>query len=197
MVAINPSANTKLSGLYVSGGRFCTQCEAEGFRRITFWPDRPDVMAEFVVRLDADLATCPVLLSNGNPVAAGMLDDTRHFAEWHDPWAKPAYLFALVAGQLDSIEDRFVCKDGRKVDLTIYVDPGAGPRALYAMDALKRAMQWDEDVFGLSYDLDVFNIVAVADFNFGAMENKGLNIFNSALLLADADTATDTDFEMI
>ena len=196
-VAINPAANTRLSGLYMSGGRFCTQCEAEGFRRITYWPDRPDVMSTYFVRLEADEAAFPVLLANGNPTAAGSLGNGRHFAEWDDPWRKPSYLFALVAGALDVISDTFTRADGAPVDLNIYVDPGNGPRALYAMDALKRAMAWDETAFGRLYDLDVFNIVAVTDFNFGAMENKGLNIFNAALLLADAQTATDHDFEMI
>jgi aminopeptidase N len=196
-VAINPEANTRLSGLYMSGGRFCTQCEAEGFRRITYWPDRPDVMSVYFVRLEADEAAFPTLLANGNPTAAGSLPNGRHFAEWDDPWRKPSYLFALVAGRLDVISDTFTRADGRPVDLNIYVDPGNGSRATYAMDALKRSMAWDESAFGRLYDLDVFNIVAVQDFNFGAMENKGLNIFNSALLLADADTATDLDFELI
>ena len=195
-VAIAPQANTRLSGLYMSGGRFCTQCEAEGFRRITFWPDRPDVMSRFHMRIEAD-AAYETLLGNGNPGAAGPLPDGRHFAEWDDPWPKPSYLFALVAGRLEVIRDTFMRRTGRPVDLAIYVDPGNGGRALYAMDALKRSMKWDEERFGRVYDLDVFNIVAVTDFNFGAMENKGLNIFNAALLLADAQTATDLDFELI
>jgi aminopeptidase N len=196
-VAINPTANTALSGLYMSGGRFCTQCEAEGFRRITYWPDRPDVMSRFHVRIEADQSVYPTLLSNGNRVAIGNFDDGRHWAAWDDPHAKPSYLFALVAGGFDQIEDSFTTMSGRVVALTIYVDPGDSGRAFYAMDALKRSMKWDEDVFGREYDLDVFNIVAVSDFNFGAMENKGLNIFNSALLLADETTATDADYEAI
>lgn len=196
-VAINPAANTALSGLYMSAGRFCTQCEAEGFRHITFWPDRPDVMSRFHVRVEAPEAEFPTLLSNGNRVAIGQYDDGRHWAAWDDPHLKPSYLFALVAGGFDTLEDHFVTRSGREVDLCIYVDKGAASRAIYAMDALKRSMKWDEEVFGREYDLDIFNIVAVADFNFGAMENKGLNIFNSALLLADETTATDADFEAI
>lgn len=196
-VAINPAANTALSGLYMSSGRFCTQCEAEGFRHITFWPDRPDVMSRFHVRVEAPEADFPTLLSNGNRVAIGQYDDGRHWAAWDDPHLKPSYLFALVAGGFDTLEDQFVTRSGREVDLCIYVDKGAASRAIYAMDALKRSMKWDEEVFGREYDLDIFNIVAVADFNFGAMENKGLNIFNSALLLADETTATDADFEAI
>jgi aminopeptidase N len=196
-VAINPAANTALSGLYMSAGRFCTQCEAEGFRHITFWPDRPDVMSRFHVRIEAPEEDFPTLLSNGNCVAIGTFEDGRHWASWDDPHPKPSYLFALVAGGFDTLADTFTTKSGREVSLCIYVDPGASARASYAMDALKRAMAWDEEVFGREYDLDVFNIVAVADFNFGAMENKGLNIFNSALLLADETTATDTDYEAI
>lgn len=196
-VAINPAANTALSGLYMSAGRFCTQCEAEGFRHITFWPDRPDVMSRFHVRVEAPEAEFPSLLSNGNRVAIGRYDDGRHWASWDDPHPKPSYLFALVAGCFDTLEDQFVTRSGRNVELCIYVDKGAASRAIYAMDALKRSMKWDEDVFGREYDLDVFNIVAVSDFNFGAMENKGLNIFNSALLLADETTATDADYEAI
>jgi len=196
-VAIDPAANTALSGLYMSAGRFCTQCEAEGFRHITFWPDRPDVMSRFHVRVEAPEAEFPSLLSNGNRVAIGQYDDGRHWASWDDPHLKPSYLFALVAGGFDTLEDQFVTRSGRQVDLCIYVDKGAASRAIYAMDALKRSMTWDEEVFGREYDLDVFNIVAVSDFNFGAMENKGLNIFNSALLLADETTATDADYEAI
>ena len=196
-VVIDPAANTALSGLYMSAGRFCTQCEAEGFRHITFWPDRPDVMSRFHVRVEAPEADFPSLLSNGNRVAIGRYEDGRHWAAWDDPHLKPSYLFALVAGGFDTLEDQFVTCSGRQVDLCIYVDKGAASRAIYAMDALKRAMTWDEEVFGREYDLDVFNIVAVSDFNFGAMENKGLNIFNSALLLADEATATDADFEAI
>ena len=197
VVFISPEKNTELSGLYMSGGRFCSQCEAEGFRRITFWPDRPDVMSVFSVRLEADKAFAPILLSNGNPGKTGALDDERHFAEWHDPHPKPSYLFALCGGDYDVLEDTFTTMSGNSVSLKIFVDKGSAPRATYAMDSLKRSMKWDEEVFGREYDLDVFNIVAVRDFNFGAMENKGLNIFNSAYVLADADTATDRDFEAI
>ncbi len=194
---IKPAANTALEGLYMSGGRFCTQCEAEGFRAITFALDRPDVLARYAVRIEADKATYPTLLSNGNLTESGEMEGGRHFAVWLDPHPKPSYLFALVAGHFDAITDSFVTKSGRAVTLGIHVDPGDGERARYAMDALKRAMKWDEDVFGREYDLDLFNIVAVRDFNFGAMENKGLNIFNSSLILADAETATDSDFEAI
>lgn len=188
-VEIDPSANTALEGLYMSGGMYCTQCEAEGFRRITFYPDRPDVMAPFRVRIESDM---PVLLSNGNPVARG-----EGWAEWDDPWPKPSYLFALVAGELVAVRDSFTTRSGRKVDLAIWVRAGDEDRCAYAMDSLKRAMKWDEDVYGREYDLDVFNIVAVDDFNMGAMENKGLNIFNSKLVLASPETATDADFERI
>jgi len=194
---INPAANTHLEGLYMSGGRFCTQCEAEGFRAITFALDRPDVLARYAVRIEADKDAHPTLLSNGNLTERGDMEGGRHYAVWVDPHPKPSYLFALVAGAFDSIHDEFVTRSGRKVALGIYVDPGDAGRARYAMDALKRAMKWDEDVFQREYDLDVFNIVAVRDFNFGAMENKGLNIFNSSLILADAETATDADFEAI
>jgi aminopeptidase N len=194
---INPAANTHLEGLYMSAGRFCTQCEAEGFRAITFALDRPDVLARYAVRIEADKAAYPTLLSNGNLTDRGNMGDGRHYAVWVDPYPKPSYLFALVAGKFDSIHDQFVTKSGRQVDLGIFVDTGDGERARYAMDALKRAMKWDEDAFQREYDLDVFNIVAVRDFNFGAMENKGLNIFNSSLILADAETATDADFEAI
>ncbi|KAF0176345.1 MAG: aminopeptidase N [Caulobacteraceae bacterium] len=194
---INPAANTALEGLYVSGGRFCTQCEAEGFRKITYALDRPDAMARYTVRIEADKARYPTLLSNGDPVESGDLAGGRHFAVWRDPHPKPAYLFALVAGAFDSIHDAFTTMSGKKVDLGVYVDDGEAPRARYAMDALKRSMAWDEKVFQREYDLAVFNIVAVRDFNFGAMENKGLNIFNAAYVLADAATATDADFEAI
>ncbi len=193
---INPGANTSLEGLYMSAGRFCTQCEAEGFRAITFALDRPDVLARYAVRIEAD-KSYPTLLSNGNLTESGEMENGRHYAVWVDPFPKPSYLFALVAGRFDAIDDRFVTMSGREVALAIHVDPGDRERARYAMDALKRAMQWDEQAFQREYDLDVFNIVAVRDFNFGAMENKGLNIFNSALILADADTATDADFEAI
>ncbi len=193
----NPSANSVLMGLYVSGGRFCTQCEAEGFRRITYFPDRPDVMSVFTVRLEADIATYPYLLANGNKIEEGAAAAGRHFAVWHDPFRKPAYLFALVAGEFDMLEDSFTTVSGRHIPLEIFVDPGNAPQAEYAMDALKRSMKWDEEAFGREYDLDRFMIVAVRDFNFGAMENKGLNIFNSALLLADAESATDFNFQRI
>jgi aminopeptidase N len=195
-VEIDPENNKALSGLYMSGGRFCTQCEAEGFRTITFWPDRPDVLSRFTVRIEAD-RRFQHLLSNGNLIDSGPLSGGRHFAVWNDPFPKPSYLFALVAGELDVLEDTLVTMSGRTVQLKIYVDPGMAPRAAYAMDALKRSMKWDEEAFGREYDLDLFMIVAVRDFNFGAMENKGLNIFNSSLLLADPATATDVDFERI
>ncbi len=196
-VAINPLKNTALSGLYVSSGRFCTQCEAEGFRRITFWPDRPDVMSHFFVRLQANKEEYPTLLSNGNLVSYGDFGDGRHFAEWDDPWAKPSYLFALVAGSFDKISDNFTTMNGNEVELNIYVEQGDSGRAKYAMDSLKRSMKWDEENYLREYDLDIFNIVAVRDFNAGAMENKGLNIFNSSLLLADEETATDLDYARI
>ncbi len=196
-VEIDPQANTALEGLYMSGGRFCTQCEAEGFRKITFFPDRPDVLARYTVRLEADARAYPRLLSNGNLVERGELDGDRHFAVWNDPFPKPCYLFAAVAGELDELTDSFVTMSGREVRLSIYVDPGQSARAAYAMDALKRSMRFDETAFGREYDLDLFMIVAVRDFNFGAMENKGLNIFNSSLLLADPQTATDADYERI
>ncbi|WBQ13128.1 aminopeptidase N [Hyphomonadaceae bacterium BL14] len=191
---IDPSANTELTGLYLSGGRFCTQCEAEGFRRITYFLDRPDCLSRYTVRVTADKAGFPTLLSNGDRVEAGDLENGRHYAVFEDPFLKPCYLFALVAGRYDSIEDRFVTRSGKAVYLAIHVDPGQAGRAWFAMDSLKRSMAWDEAVFEREYDLSEFHIVAVRDFNFGAMENKGLNIFNSSLLLADPDTATDADF---
>jgi len=193
----DPKANSTLMGLYVSGGRFCTQCEAEGFRRITYFLDRPDAMSVFTVRIEADIETYPHLLANGNKIEEGATGAGRHFAVWNDPFRKPAYLFALVAGQFDILEDSFTTMSGRHIPLEIYVDPGNADKAEYAMDALKRSMKWDEEAFGREYDLDLFMIVAVRDFNFGAMENKGLNIFNSALLLADAESATDMNFERI
>jgi aminopeptidase N len=195
-VEINPSANKALMGLYMSGGRFCTQCEAEGFRTITYFPDRPDVLSRYSVRIEADRKFTH-LLSNGNLIDSGALADNRFFAEWEDPFPKPCYLFALVAGHLDVLADRFITMSGREVALRVFVDPGQASRAAYALDSLKRAMKWDEDAFGREYDLDLFMIVAVRDFNFGAMENKGLNIFNSSLLLADPQTATDLDYERI
>jgi aminopeptidase N len=196
-VEIDPAANTALEGVYISGGRFCTQCEAEGFRKITWFPDRPDVLARYTVRIEADKAAYPRLLANGNLTEAGDLAGGRHFAVWTDPFPKPCYLFALVAGELEELADSFVTMTGRTVALRIYVDPGQSARATYAMDALKRAMRFDETAFGREYDLDLFMIVAVRDFNFGAMENKGLNIFNSSLLLADPETATDDDYARI
>jgi len=195
-VEIDPSSNKALMGLYMSGGRFCTQCEAEGFRTITYFPDRPDVLSRYSVRIEAD-RKFPHLLSNGNLVGGGALDGDRFFAEWEDPFPKPAYLFALVAGDLDVLADKFITMSGREVALRVFVDPGQAARAAYALDSLKRAMKWDEEAFGREYDLDLFMIVAVRDFNFGAMENKGLNIFNSSLLLADPQTATDLDYERI
>jgi len=195
-VEIDPSSNTALMGLYISGGRFCTQCEAEGFRRITWFLDRPDVLARYTVRMEAD-RKFERLLANGNRVESGDLAGGRHYAVWNDPFPKPCYLFALVAGELDELADSFVTMSGRTVDLRVYVDTGMTGRAEYAMDSLKRAMKWDEEAFGREYDLDLFMIVAVRDFNFGAMENKGLNIFNAALLLADPQTATDLDYERI
>ncbi|MBI3435013.1 MAG: aminopeptidase N [Proteobacteria bacterium] len=195
---IDAAANTQLMGLYRSRAIYCTQCEAEGFRRITYYPDRPDVMATFTTRIEAQKAEAPILLSNGNLAAAGDIAATgRHFAVWHDPFPKPAYLFALVGGQLACIADTFTTMSGRAIALRIYVEPGKGDRCAYAMDALKRAMRWDEQAFGREYDLDIFMIVAVSDFNMGAMENKGLNIFNDKYVLATPDTATDQDFASI
>jgi aminopeptidase N len=196
-VEIDPEGNRALEGLYMSAGRFCSQCEAEGFRKITWFADRPDVLSRFTVRIEADKAAFPRLLSNGNLTETGDLDDGRHFAVWNDPFPKPCYLFALVAGELDELADSFVTMSGRTVALRIFVDTGMAARAAYAMDALKRSMKWDEEAFGREYDLDLFMIVAVRDFNFGAMENKGLNIFNASLLLADPETATDFDYERI
>ena len=194
---IRPQDNASLEGLYQSGGNFCTQCEAEGFRKITYFLDRPDVMAVFSTTLIAEKARYPVLLSNGNRVAAGELDDGRHWATWRDPFPKPCYLFALVAGRLSAIEDTFVTRSGRKVDLRIYVEPHHLDQCGHAMDSLKRAMAWDEERFGLEYDLDLYQIVAVGDFNMGAMENKGLNIFNTKYVLAKPETATDADYQGI
>ncbi|KUF11477.1 aminopeptidase N [Pseudoponticoccus marisrubri] len=188
-VEIAPEANTALEGLYMSNGMYCTQCEAEGFRKITYYPDRPDVMAIFTVRIESDL---PVLLSNGNPGDRG-----AGFAEWHDPWRKPAYLFALVAGDLVAHPDRFRTRSGKDVDLNIWVRPGDEGKCAFGMEALKKSMRWDEEEYGREYDLDVFNIVAVDDFNMGAMENKGLNIFNSSCVLASPETSTDGNFERI
>ncbi|OSP55511.1 aminopeptidase N [Pseudoruegeria sp. SK021] len=188
-VEISPQTNTALEGLYMSNGMYCTQCEAEGFRKITYYPDRPDVMAPFTVRIEGAL---PVLLSNGNPGASG-----PGWAEWHDPWAKPAYLFALVAGELIAHPGKFTTRSGKAVDLNIWVRPGDEGKCAFGMDALIRSMDWDERVYGREYDLDVFNIVAVDDFNMGAMENKGLNVFNSSCVLASPETSTDANFERI
>jgi aminopeptidase N len=194
---INPSANSKLTGLYASGDMLCTQCEAEGFRRITFFPDRPDVLSRYRVRMEGDADAFPVLLSNGNRVAHGEPPDGRHWAEWEDPFPKPCYLFALVAGNLRANRDSFTTMSGRTVDLAIWVREADLPKTSHAMESLKLAMAWDEKVYGREYDLDQFNIVAVSDFNMGAMENKSLNIFNSAYVLADQETATDADFDNI
>jgi aminopeptidase N len=195
---INPSANTKLMGLFRSNAIYCTQCEAEGFRRITYFPDRPDVLSVYTVRIEADRDEAPILLSNGNPVEAfGIKGTNRHYAIWHDPFPKPAYLFALVGGKLDYIEEPFTTMSGRDVMLRIFVECGKTQLAGYAMDSLRRSMIWDEKAFGCEYDLDVFHIVAVSDFNMGAMENKGLNIFNDKYVLASPDTATDLDYENI
>ena len=196
-VRIHPETNSTLEGLYASGGLFTTQCEPEGFRRITFHPDRPDLLSSFQVRIEADRASCPVLLSNGNCIETGDLDAGRHFAVWDDPFPKPSYLFALVAGQLEEVKDSFTTASGRAVALRIHVEPGDAPYTAHAMASLKRSMAWDEQRYGLEYDLDEFNIVAVRHFNMGAMENKSLNIFNSKLVLADAETATDGELERI
>ena len=194
---IAPARNVALEGLYVSSGVFCTQCEPEGFRRITYFPDRPDVLARYRVTLRADRIRYPTLLANGNLVASGALDGGRHFATWHDPFRKPTYLFAVVAGDLAALEDAFVTRSGRRVALRIFGTPGNLQRCQHAMESLKRAMRWDEERYGREYDLDTFMIFCADDFNLGAMENKGLNIFNSRLILADAATATDEDFNAI
>ncbi|KIC14147.1 aminopeptidase N [Leisingera sp. ANG-DT] len=188
-VEINPAGNTALEGLYMSNRMYCTQCEAEGFRKITYYPDRPDVMSTFTVRIEGDE---PVMLSNGNPMGQG-----EGWAEWHDPWPKPAYLFALVAGDLVNHPGSFTTKSGKEVELNIWVRPGDEGKCAFGMEALKKSMKWDEDVYGLEYDLELFNIVAVDDFNMGAMENKGLNIFNSSCVLASPETSTDANFERI
>jgi aminopeptidase N len=191
---IDPAANTALEGLYQSQGNYCTQCEAEGFRRITYYQDRPDVLSIFTVRVEADAKAYPVLLSNGNLQDSGSLPDGRHYTVWHDPFPKPCYLFALVAGDLVRVADTFTTMSGRKVDLHIYVRAGDEKQCGHAMESLKKSMKWDEEVYGREYQLDLFNIVAVSDFNMGAMENTSLNIFNTALVLAHQDTATDSDF---
>ena len=194
---IEPQNNTALEGLYKSSGMFCTQCEAEGFRRITYYLDRPDVMSIFTTRVIADKSQYPILLSNGNAIVREDLDGGRHSVQWHDPFKKPCYLFALVAGDLMVKEDTFTTMSGRKVDLQIFVEPQNIDKTDYAMDALKRSMKWDEDKYGREYDLDIFMIVAVDDFNMGAMENKGLNVFNSSCVLANPQTATDAAYQRI
>ncbi|KQP31196.1 aminopeptidase [Methylobacterium sp. Leaf104] len=194
---IDPSANTKLMGLYRSNGVYCTQCEADGFRRITYFLDRPDVMAVYTTRIEADRDAAPVLLGNGNLAESGGAGPGRHYAIWHDPHPKPAYLFALVGGRLDAVRRPFTTSEGRTVELAVYVEPGKAARADYALDAVARSMTWDETAFGRAYDLDVFNVVAVSDFNMGAMENKGLNIFNDRYVLASPETATDADYAAI
>ncbi|ATY34671.1 aminopeptidase N [Sphingomonas psychrotolerans] len=196
-VEIAPERNTQLQGLYASSGMLCTQCEAEGFRRITFFPDRPDVLSRYKVKLTADKTRFPVLLANGDPIAQGELDGGKHWAEWHDPFLKPSYLFALVAGDLVANRGTFTTMSGREVQLGIWVRAPDLAKTDHALHALKLSMAWDEKVYGREYDLDVFNIVAVDDFNFGAMENKGLNVFNSRYILADPDTATDYDYDAI
>ncbi|RVQ66958.1 aminopeptidase N [Croceicoccus ponticola] len=192
---LHPATNSQLMGLFASNGMLCTQCEAEGFRRITFFPDRPDVLSRYTVRMTGDKATFPVLLSNGNLVETGENGDGSHWAVWDDPWLKPSYLFALVAGQLVANRDTFTTMSGRKVDLAVWVREGDLERTDHAMRSLINSMKWDEEAFGREYDLDQFNIVAVADFNMGAMENKGLNIFNTRYVLADPETATDGDYD--
>nr|KYP65650.1 Aminopeptidase N [Cajanus cajan] len=194
---IYPQKNTSLEGLYKSSGNFCTQCEAEGFRKITFYQDRPDIMAKYTVRIEADKSLYPVLLSNGNLAEHGDLEGGKHYAVWEDPFKKPSYLFALVAGQLESRDDVFITRSGRQVSLRIWTPADDVPKTAHAMYSLKAAMKWDEDVFGLEYDLDLFNVVAVPDFNMGAMENKSLNIFNSKLVLASPEAATDADYAAI
>ncbi|WP_454885585.1 aminopeptidase N [Sphingomonas oryzagri] len=196
-VVISPENNTQLMGLYASGGLLCTQCEAEGFRRITFFPDRPDVLTRYIVKMTADRALYPVLLANGDRIGEGEAENGRHWAEWRDPFPKPSYLFAMVAGDLKVNRDTFTTMSGREVQLGIWVREADLPRTEHAMAALKSSMAWDEKVYGREYDLGIFNIVAVADFNFGAMENKGLNIFNSRYILADPETATDADYDAI
>lgn len=194
---INPQANTALEGLYLSGGNYCTQCEAEGFRRITYFPDRPDILARYTVTIRGSRDTCPVMLSNGNPIAQGELSDGRHWITWEDPFPKPSYLFALVAGDLACIKDTFTTRSGRDIDLRFYVQHHNADQCDHAMCSLQEAMRWDEETFGREYDLDIYMVVAVDDFNMGAMENKGLNVFNSRFVLARPDTATDADYQNI
>ncbi|OAN98464.1 aminopeptidase N [Sphingomonadales bacterium EhC05] len=196
-VELDPSTNTQLMGLYASNGMLCTQCEAEGFRRITFLPDRPDVLSRYQVRMEGDKSLFPILLCNGDKVQEGEGDDGRHWVQWNDPWPKPSYLFALVAGDLVANKDSFTTRSGKPVELNIWVRDGDLDRTDHAMQALKDSMLWDEQVYGREYDLGLFNIVAVSDFNMGAMENKGLNVFNSRYILADPEVATDADFDGI
>jgi aminopeptidase N len=196
-VRLKPHENTALSGLYQSNGIFCTQCEAEGFRRITYFPDRPDVLSKYEVYVEGPQTDCPILLSNGNMVEKGELGGGRHFSRWEDPWLKPSYLFALVAGDLGVLHDRFTTMGGREVNLAIYSEHQNVNKLAWAMTSLKKSFEWDEQTFGLEYDLDIYNIVAVDDFNMGAMENKSLNVFNSAAVLASPQTATDADFEYV
>ena len=196
-VTINPFSNKSLEGFYKSGDILCSQNEAEGFRRITFFPDRPDVMTKFIATLEGDKKLYPLLLSNGNLIDKRDLENGRHRCKWEDPFAKPCYLFAIVAGNLELLRDHFVTSSGREITLEIYTDLGMSDRAVHAMESLKKSMIWDEEVFGLEYDLDIYMIVAVDSFNGGAMENKGLNIFNSVYVLAEPQTATDSDFEDI
>ena len=196
LATIDPFSNSALEGLYLSGDMLCTQCEPEGFRHITWHPDRPDILSVYTTRIEAP-QRYPVLLANGNPVEKGDLGDGRHYAVWHDPFPKPSYLFAMVAGDLDCVRDRYTTMDGREVELRIYIEHGNAHLAGHAMQSLKRSMKWDEDVYGLAYDLDIFMIVAVSHFNMGAMENKGLNIFNSKFILADEETASDADLDRV
>ena len=196
-VLVDPSSNFQLSGLYKSSGNFCTQCEAEGFRRITYFLDRPDVMASYRVRVEGSVADTPVLLSNGNLTEQGRVGGDRHYTVWEDPFPKPSYLFALVAGNLSCLNDTFITASNRTVSLAIYTEHRNLDKLSHAMASLKKSMAWDEEVFGLEYDLDTYNIVAVHDFNMGAMENKGLNVFNSSLVLAKESTATDADYHAI
>jgi aminopeptidase N len=195
---VDPTNNTQLMGLYRAGATYCTQCEPEGFRRITYFLDRPDVMAVYTTRIEADKSEAPLLLANGNLTAQGDVPGTaRHFAVWHDPFPKPSYLFALIGGRLAQVSDSFTTVSGRKVALHVYVEPSKEDRCGFAMDSLKRAMRWDEEAFGREYDLDIFMIVAVSAFNMGAMENKGLNIFNDKYVLASPESATDGDYASI
>ena len=193
---IYPKKNTSLEGLYVSGGVFCTQCEAEGFRKITYFPDRPDVMTRYTTTIVADEALCPAMLSNGNLVKREKLADGRTEVTWEDPFPKPSYLFALVAGDLEVVSDKFVTASGREVTLEIFVESHNIDKCEHAMLSLKKAMRWDEVVYGREYDLDLYMIVAVDDFNMGAMENKGLNVFNSKYVLAKPELATDRDYDV-